>query len=110
MKRLIATFADDAQIDVTSLLSQSIDFKIETVNDGKKPKKTVHRDPKMNIQQCVMQHYLHGGNFTLDDAKKWMVKCGFNKNSASPAISTLAGQGNLKKVSTGVFAFAKPLK
>jgi len=108
VKKLTAIYPDDAAVDITSLVAHATEIKIESVANGKAPKK-LHRDPTMSVPECVMSHFTSAGEFSIENAIDWVVKKKFAPNSAGAACSFLVKDGYLKKVAPGRFRFVKQL-
>ena len=117
MKRLTATFADDAKIDLGALAGAALDFRIEQIADDSKKangqRVVPHRHSPANnsVQKVIMDHYTPSGRFYADDAKKWVASAQYNPLSASPAISALTDAGYLSQTGDrGRFQYEKAFK
>lgn len=116
MKRLTATFADDAQVDLSSLVAKAIDFCIESIEDtklnGHKPKSEITRFVRsgQTVQSIIMVHHSPQATFSRTDVQRWVEEAGYNPISWHPACSNLVQTGHLEKVNANVFRFIKPFK
>ena len=109
MKKLTAIYADDAVLDLSKLMSIASEFKVETITNGKAPRK-VHRDPNMSVAECLMAHYTPTGKFSLGVAEIWVKQKGFAANSASASLTSLVANGYVTRQGRASFCFLKPLK
>lgn len=108
MKRLIILVRDDFSMgEIASLLDAAVEFRIETIQ--KPPSKKKCRNSRMSTQQCIMGHFTPSGEFNTQLAGRWLSEDGFNKNSASPAISYLSRSGNVRRLGGGAYRFLSPL-
>lgn len=46
-------------------------------------------------------------SFTLEDAMDWLVRADYLPQSASPALSRMVAEGDLRKIGTGLYRLAK---
>lgn len=115
MKKLIATFPDNVELNLSELMKKAIDFKIETV--GTKPEVS-YSEPKRkyvagtNVPHTIMSHYTPSGTFTSMQADLWAKQAGFGPTSGAAACGVLERMGCLVRAGTEgkriIWRFAKP--
>jgi hypothetical protein len=111
MKKLTATFHDNASIDVASIIAVAIDFKIETITQERPsgPKPSRHLDRTTSVPKTLMDHFTPEGIFTVDQAEKWVADKGYNAKSSSSALHLLTHSRHIRRLGKGKFQFLKPL-
>lgn len=109
MKKIIATVPDLEGIDLSSLISNAIDFKVESVAMQKAPQ-TRKRVKGKTCPITIMEHFTPSGIFSSESAESWLEKAGFTPSSAGATLSKLDREGYLKRLNGGRFQFVRQLE
>lgn len=111
MKKITATFPDDAAIDFNIFVG-AIDLRVETIDNpsSKNEKSGVfakHRDPNMTTSECILKHYTPAGMFTRYTAMQWLRVQGFAETSVSNGLHVLRKNGLIRDLGAGKYQWVK---
>lgn len=112
MKKITATFPDDAVIDFNIFVG-ALELRVETIdNPQNKNEKTgayvKHRDPNMTTSECIIKHYTPEGIFQRYTAQQWLRAAGFAESSISPALGVLRKAGLIRDLGGNKHQWIKP--
>lgn len=97
MKKIILTVEDDA--DLTALFAAAApiakEMKFEDLAVTHKTRKMVKGK---SVTSAIMDHFTFGAEFCYNDALRWIKEAGFRDTSTSAAISRLAADGCIVRV------------
>lgn len=115
MKKITMLIESDSDLDLNDLMRRSLDFRVEdvTAKDAAKERgepRKIARFHDKTISSVIMSHYVPQGVVTVNIAQGWMIKEGFNQNSAAPGLRELVERGYMSKVDGAIatFQYVKP--
>jgi hypothetical protein len=110
VKRLTATFKDDAVIDLTALAAVAIDLSIETLSNGVAASApTRHRSlGGKKAEDFVMAHYAPQATFDLETCTRWLKAEGYKSNTSYTALRRLTESKKIRQLGNRKYQFIAP--
>ena len=113
MKRIVIVVEDDVEIgDLSRLMQAARSVIIEpfTEDEQKKeaPARRITKISGRTIESTLMEHFVAGGEFSLENAEAWITPYGYASNSVRSILSKLVSNGCVVNVARDRYRFVKP--